>query len=158
DFVALSYVWGNSAANLQGIRTQDGRQMLPEYCPQTIEDAITVTKNLGFRFLWVDFFCISRDPETRHCQIAKMDLIYKTAPLTIVAAAGEDSGYGLPGISRPRKKQLECQFGEEVLVSVRLDVLHDLCTSKYSTRAWTYQERLFSERSLVFTDHQIFLE
>lgn len=45
DYIALSYVWG-------GVQPSDGA--LENNClPQTIEDAITVTKVLGRRYLWV---------------------------------------------------------------------------------------------------------
>jgi hypothetical protein len=45
DYVALSYVWG-------GVQPSTGA--LEKKClPQTIEDAITVTKCLGRRYLWV---------------------------------------------------------------------------------------------------------
>lgn len=45
DYIALSYVWG-------GVQPVEGA--LEKRClPQTIEDAITVTKALGRRYLWV---------------------------------------------------------------------------------------------------------
>lgn len=45
DYVALSYVWGN----IKPVQAALGNPNLP----QTIEDAITVTANLGIRYLWV---------------------------------------------------------------------------------------------------------
>lgn len=51
EYVALSYVWG-------GVQPQ--KDALANGClPQTIEDAIFVTKGLGFRYLWVRhiYFC-----------------------------------------------------------------------------------------------------
>ena len=117
-----------------------------------------VTAELGFRYLWVDLYCVSKDPSIRHSQIAKMDLIYKAAHTTIIAVAGKNSEYGLPGVSRPRTTQQNCRVGADCLVSSRLDVLQYMEASKYNTRAWTYQERMFSERNLVFTDHQVFLQ
>jgi hypothetical protein len=45
DYVALSYVWGGVQASHKALA--NGR------LPQTIEDAITVTKALGLRYLWV---------------------------------------------------------------------------------------------------------
>lgn len=29
--------------------------------PQTLRDAITITKSLGFRYLWIDALCILQD-------------------------------------------------------------------------------------------------
>lgn len=158
-FAALSYVWGDTFRNTaKEIEEREGQKYIPSNCSQTIEDAIVVTKNLGLQYLWVDLYCVSRDPSMRHTQIAMMDAIYKSAYFTIVAAAGNDADYGLPGVSRPRSPQLGCRLGKYYFVSVRLDALYDLDKSKYSTRAWTYQEKLFSDRCLVFTEHQAFYD
>ena len=51
-YVALSYVWG-------GVYPQD-RALEVRTLPATIEDAITVTKRLGMRYLWVDALCIDQ--------------------------------------------------------------------------------------------------
>ncbi|KAK0471153.1 hypothetical protein IW261DRAFT_1572377 [Armillaria novae-zelandiae] len=48
-YVALSYVWG------EGIPSEN--------IPKMIIDAIIVTHKLGFRYLWVDSFCILQDSE-----------------------------------------------------------------------------------------------
>lgn len=45
DYLALSYVWG-------GVHPQDGA-LEAGTLPQTIEDAITLTRGLGKRYLWV---------------------------------------------------------------------------------------------------------
>jgi hypothetical protein len=45
DYVALSYVWGDIKPVKGGLENHN--------LPQTIEDAITVTANLGIRYLWV---------------------------------------------------------------------------------------------------------
>jgi hypothetical protein len=45
DYLALSYVWG-------GVQPVAGA-LENRHLPQTIEDAITVTKALGRRYLWV---------------------------------------------------------------------------------------------------------
>ncbi|KAF2268823.1 HET-domain-containing protein, partial [Lojkania enalia] len=156
-FVALSYVWGNIGGTARDFQDKHGEEQLPERCSRTIEDAITVTKNLGYRYLWVDLYCMSRDPAVRREQIAQMGVIYKSAPVTIIAP-GEDADYGLPGVSRPRNPQIFYQSKDLCMISMQLDPLHDLESSKYSTRGWTYQEKLFAHRSLVFMDDQVFME
>lgn len=50
-YVALSYVWGPMCPNLNGLATG----MLP----YTIEDAITVTRALGVKYLWVRIYHLS---------------------------------------------------------------------------------------------------
>lgn len=94
QFVALSYVWGTSVKP----RPLDGAAKLP----QTIEDAILVTRALGLQYLWVDSICITQNdgPDFLH-QLHQMDLVYAEAELTIIAT-GCDSSSGLFGISRER--------------------------------------------------------
>lgn len=46
-YAALSYVWG-------GVRAEEGA-LEEGTLPQTIEDAITATRELGLRYLWVTF-------------------------------------------------------------------------------------------------------
>jgi hypothetical protein len=82
-YVALSYVWGRGPA---------------EDWPRVILDAADTTRRLGFEYLWVDRLCIDQsNPAEKHYLISKMASIYEGAELTIVAAAGLDAKYGLPG-------------------------------------------------------------
>jgi hypothetical protein len=77
-----------------------------------------VTKQLGYRYLWVDMFCIDLDPTTKHNQIARMDIFYRCADVTIIAAAGKDANYGLPGVSKARKnRQSRVTIGDATFVS-----------------------------------------
>ncbi|RTE70627.1 hypothetical protein BHE90_014977 [Fusarium euwallaceae] len=130
--------------------------------PTTVRDSIVVTQKLGFRYLWVDKYCIRQDDEQdKSRQIRLMAKIYGSAQLTIVAVAGSDPSYGLPGVSRSRRP---CQPHVRVrnrtitwafsLKSVQDDIL----SSVWSTRGWTYQEAFLSTRLLVFTDKQIYFQ
>lgn len=87
-YVALSYVWGTSL----------------EDWPQTILDAVEVTKRLGEKYLWVDRLCINQSNlEEKKFLISKMDAIYEGAEFTIVAAEG-DARSGLPGVMNTSRK------------------------------------------------------
>jgi hypothetical protein len=68
EYVALSYVWGFSS-NLED-RHQD---LLSN---AVIRDAMRVTLQLGFRYIWVDQLCIDqRDTEDMSCQLGQMNTI-----------------------------------------------------------------------------------
>ena len=106
-YACLSYVWGDVPAD----KTSCDNEPLADI-PQTVADAIVVTQQLGIRYLWVDRYCIGQDNAAeKHATISNMDSIYRNACITIVAAAGSDSNYGLPGISRPRKNPRSCEMG-----------------------------------------------
>jgi hypothetical protein len=108
-WLALSYVWGENyqaTSPEANVSYREGSK-LPPSLPRTVQDAVTITKQLGHRYLWVDEYCIDQCDEThKHHQINRMDQIYRGATLTIVAAAGDNKDYGLPGIGGTRRKGL----------------------------------------------------
>jgi hypothetical protein len=84
-----------------------------------------------------------------------MDQIYLGSILTIIAAAGQDAGYGLPGVgNRQRIQQQSVKLSDATLVQIFPHASQDLLGSKWATRAWTYQEGYLAARRLIFTDHQ----
>ncbi|MCJ1326847.1 hypothetical protein MMC10_003513 [Thelotrema lepadinum] len=86
-----------------------------------------------------------------------MDRIYSSAYFTIVAASGKDSEAGLPGVSLVSRESN--QLIEEVrnlrLARVLPGRAESIETSKWNSRAWTFQERLQSMRMLIFTAEQV---
>lgn len=73
----------------------------PTHISRTVGDAIKVTPSLGYRYLWVDKYCIDQaDPQDLQKQLLQMGRIYACADATIVASAGNDANFGLPGVSK----------------------------------------------------------
>jgi hypothetical protein len=160
EYLALSYIWG-SARNLPfNPPTTDACYPLPDNIPETIEDAVVATRKLGYRFLWVDRYCIHQcDEDDMQKQLNSMDLIYTNATATLIAVAGTDPSSGLPGVSstfRTRQAVVEC--GNTELVSSLRDPAKTIRASKWASRGWTYQEAVFSRRRLVFTEQQVYFE
>ncbi|KAL2205658.1 HET-domain-containing protein [Sarocladium strictum] len=155
EYAALSYVWGGVMPTVGALEAHR--------LPQTIEDAITVTRELGLQYLWVDALCIDQTPDpspeqaaAKAAQLAMMNLIYASAVITIVAVAGKDADAGLPGIScglrRPRQIQESirgCNF-----FTVPPSFVADRDQSVWNTRAWTFQESFLSKRYLYFSQNQ----
>lgn len=146
-YFALSYVWG---------------QKVSDCWPRVVEDAIEVTRKLGYRYLWVDRYCIDQgNSEEKHFMIRQMATIYEGADLTIVAAAGNDSSYGLPGVGSTRRQiqpKFHLQNPRVDLVAAFLDPRVTIQKSTWNSRGWTYQEAILSRRLVVFTDEQIYWE
>jgi hypothetical protein len=139
-WVTLSYVWGHrpqSSAVKNDLGFREGSRLPPDL-PRTVEDAISVTKQLGYRFLWVDEYCIDQlDENHRTEQIGQMDRIYMGTDLTIVAAAGENKSYGLPGVNGTKRKRAgKIRVGDFVLLSTGPEPRFDVKNSKWFTRAW----------------------
>jgi hypothetical protein len=154
-FIALSYVWGTNVNEQMHQNNEQSHSILP----QTTEDALKVTLELRFQYLWVDRYCIPQDDDrVKHIQIANMDLIYNCATLTIVAAGGRNSAFGLHGISRSRFLQPSITIGEYDIVSALSNPVRDVKYSIWMNRGWTYQEALLSKRRLIFTEKQVYFE
>ncbi|KAL6405195.1 2-polyprenyl-6-methoxyphenol hydroxylase [Ilyonectria robusta] len=156
DYVALSYVWGPTVS--QGDATKGNS--LPSHLPRTVEDAITVVRELGLRYLWVDRYCLDQSNKSEfQTQLNQMADIYRHALVTIIGAAGSDADYGLPGVSsRPRTKQPRVKIGDYTLWSSMNDPRKLVKESPWMTRAWTYQEGVFSWNWIAFTDEQVFFQ
>jgi hypothetical protein len=161
-YVALSYVWGSSDSKgaPKGVGDAMDYAQLPPILPAVISDAVKVTKLLGFRYLWIDKYCIDQDdPGKKHDQIKQMGSVYENAELAIIAAAGPDENYGLPGVgATPRKTQLAVEIGNVRILSTMQHPHSSIRSSKWSTRGWTFQEAMLSRRRLVFTNEQVYFE
>jgi hypothetical protein len=81
-YVALSYRWGGKQCIITTRATvQFYTQELPiEALSKGIRDAIMITRDLGFRYLWVDALCIVQDNvDDKISKINKMGLVYRKA-------------------------------------------------------------------------------
>ncbi|KAL1599749.1 hypothetical protein SLS60_007553 [Paraconiothyrium brasiliense] len=158
QWVALSYVWGQHQSQDNLGDTEPG--VLPSDIPRTVRDTIEVTITLGYRYLWIDRYCINQeDAAKKHDLIAKMDIIYRGADLTIAAAAGHDENAGLPGVgTTTRKKQAIVELDSCTILSTGPDPAFKTEQSRWRSRGWTFQEGLLSRRRLIFTEYQSWFE
>ena len=73
--------------------------------------------------------------------------------------AGEDSDYGLPGVSYiQRIEQPPININKQTLLSALPGPVNAVAKSKWNTRAWTYQEFYYSNQRLFFTYNQVYFE
>jgi hypothetical protein len=86
----------------------------------------------------------------------QMGAIYAGAQITLVAAAGSDPNFGLPGVlSQGRSVPKAEKIGNVWLKPLpRLVQLAEVSESKWASRAWTFQEFHRSRRRLIFTENQ----
>ncbi|KAL5325294.1 hypothetical protein ACEPPN_006419 [Leptodophora sp. 'Broadleaf-Isolate-01'] len=178
-YFALSYVWGQKvkmSETLQGnyqARLKKGGlgSTVGTSLPRTIQDAISLVKSLDERYLWADALCIVQDDSVnKQNELNKMDTIYSQAFATIVAVGGLDANSGIPGVrpdtrlpqdiqsitisnNSPNLEYIPTgQSNEQIhVVSTPMSLSLMLETSKWESRAWTFQERLLSKRCIYFS-------
>jgi len=165
-YLAASYVWGTSPflrltlASMEPMMKPGALGSAKFPLPQTLSDAIRVTHELGEAFIWIDALCIIQDDQNSILrEIGRMDMIYASAALTIIYACGNDVHARLTGIEPGLRKQRQVieriENMDFVLLAPRLT--HQLESSIWHGRGWTYQEFMLSKRMLIFTDSQAYL-
>ena len=127
--------------------------------PATIRDAMQVVEGSGERYLWVDSLCIIQDDDFDiTLQMAQMGVVFATALFTIFATTGEHADTGLPGIQSGTRdvEQNQVELDGFGLMKLVDNVYSDeVKHSKWSRRAWTMQEEIFSQRRVYFTSKQM---
>jgi hypothetical protein len=164
EYLTLSYVWGepqpHSTTTLNIALYHDFID--PACLPQTIQDAISTTNALGFRYLWADTLCIVQDSvEDKVREIAQMARIYTNAFLTIIAASSSKVSEGFlqkradllpPDVILP----FMCPGNQTGTVHLFDPLrLQGLPPDPVGLRAWCLQESALSPRALVFSSYTL---
>ncbi|KAI1481061.1 HET-domain-containing protein [Daldinia eschscholtzii] len=176
DYVALSYVWGDTPTildfeskdqtmtpilvacrkNIKHLKAENSLSesetgaQLKARIPRTVKDAMEFTRRMGMRYLWVDTLCIIQNDGKNMAQlIAQMGDIYNSAAVTIIAAAGRNSDAGLSGIS-PRAgcpiKPVTIVTSSGTVLSLSV-CLSSLC-EEVRRETWNTRGWTFQEQSL----------
>ncbi|KAI9699584.1 MAG: hypothetical protein M1820_007083 [Bogoriella megaspora] len=171
-YVSLSYCWGESPGFTTTRATIEERKrgITIHDMPATYQDIVKVTRGLGLRYLWVDSLCICQDEHADwERESAKMLSTYSNAYLTVAASGAKGKAEGFLG-PRPDRPYVELDYtrggiqGEALAFSLPLReelVEHDYITlpnEPLSERAWGVQERMLSNRILLYSTSQMFYE
>lgn len=179
NYVALSHCWGGTLT--KDLITTSGnlqsrlRSISHESLPPSFQDAVTITRALGIRYLWIDALCIIQDSAADWAtESAKMASVYGDSYLTIAADSSSDSFGGILRKRRVPDPLLPTDYNFEEIDSVlstgepsTLLIYRPLLTlvtpdalddSKLSTRGWTFQENILAPRTIHFTATQMVWE
>ena len=144
--------------------------------PRNFQDAITLTKSLEIRYIWIDCYCIMQSSDSddhkkeKLLDIAQMKQVYANSILSIVASHGSSPEAGC-FIEREMSKQLlPCLFSPESPSSDSENIFHlynllesqgyvrELNDHRIFSRAWILQERLLCPRVIHFGSKQLYWE
>jgi hypothetical protein len=156
-YVALSHCWGSGIAFKTSQATFDARQegFPSELLARNFQDAIRITRRLGFEYLWIDALCIIQDSTGDWAnESSKMAQVYGNASLTISADLAPHSEFG---ILHPRNIMTSHQFGlhNELCLQTRGKGWAAIPSMPLTQRGWAFQERILSSRVLHFLEEQI---
>ena len=164
DYATLSHCWGaleTLKVMKSNVEALSSNILLASLC-KTFQDAVLVTRSLGYRFLWIDSLCIVQDDEDDwRRESALMSEVYGNAVVNLAATDAEDGSGGLfrqrvvTRISRQYVQTKSLQTFE--LPDGRL-YFRCLDKSLLSRRAWVFQERYLARRTIHFSAEQIFCE
>jgi hypothetical protein len=175
-YVTLSHRWGDYTTIKTTLHNLEERsKTIPmELLPPTFQDAVKITRKLGFRFLWIDTVCIVQDDASDwEREAAKMAQIFRNSILTIAASAENCYELGLfrkrvrhrnrPCTLNPKlahRQKTLFQRPDQILAfgdrQTRTGSMRPLRT--LDTRGWILQEQLLSPRVLYFDHDELFWE
>lgn len=174
-YVALSHCWGGPIdCVLKTEELQEFQQRLPwDRLTANFQDAITVTRKLGVRYLWIDSFCIIQDDDDDWAQeSANMADIYRNSLFTIAAMSSPESEHGfIRNIADPptfldQTIEIPLSKNDRRTVTVSLfrqpesyerESFNTLSLrAPLSKRGWCLQESVLSSRILFYGRDRIY--
>lgn len=179
-YVSLSHCWGTSQQFTTTKATMSARKAGIDVSalPQTFQDAITISRKLEIRYIWIDSLCICQDDGADwERESAKMASIYTNSYLTLAAARAKDDAEGFLGdretrvhvplsITVPGASESDDRCLTGTLQLFTIPLVHaanghryvDDDTAPLTKRAWVVQERFLASRTLHFDSSQISFE
>ncbi|KAK8045436.1 hypothetical protein PG993_005460 [Apiospora rasikravindrae] len=161
-YATLSYCWGHADFTMLTLESLAAFQK--DIClsdlPKTLKDAIFITRKLGLDYIWIDALCIIQRQEDHSdwlCESSRMRSIYGGSHVNIAASSatdvtqgcfGEPTGY-IGGVKVP----ITTREGSYWRIFSDSELLHTASSSNLLKRAWAFQERLLSPRTIHFGEH-----
>lgn len=143
QYVCLSHRWGKTARLQTTNATLEAFQAaLPmNSMPLTFRHAVEVTRNLGFRYLWIDSLCIIQDDKDDWVRESQnMGTIFEEAVCTIAAVDALDEDDTDHGLFWPRNRdklavKLTLPYDKVPLAALSQEIFK----TKSSTYVWKYR-------------------
>lgn len=166
-YVSLSHCWGKTKmVRLLKSNIDAFQKAIPEHeLSKTFQEAIVITRKLGYKFIWIDSLCIIQDSvEDWQQEAAIMGDVYRNAALNIAATSSSDGSGGCfsdrnPIIAQPCTMEAGWE-GIAGHYQIHDSALwrHGVTRAPLNTRAWVVQEMSLAKRVLHFGKDQLFWE
>lgn len=178
-YVALSYCWGklHPPKTTRSSLAQHRQKIDFDALPRSFQDAITVTRELGIGYLWIDSLCIVQDDDSDwQSESSKMATYYSNAYLVVGATQASDPTQGFldavagspnfhhgPSMEIGQIRNTNASISriyKRVLDGSGCEDRHfqSLSSSPLNARAWAMQEYLLAKRFVHFTEGELLWE
>lgn len=162
-YLALSHCWGDHKDFMTTTATLDDRLTGFEVAnlSRSYRDAVKVTRELGFRYLWIDALCIvQNDLNEWHTESSNMGDIFKNAYCTLFAhsSRGNNEGFLRSALSSRITVRLGRAISRQFFASPMANLDADVTHSNLCSRGWVLQERFLSTRIIHFTPGMLYFE
>ena len=179
-YLALSHCWGSDPSKMLTTTkaTYNERRVgIPfQSLPKSFQDAIAVTRELGYQYIWIDALCIIQDsPLDWETESIKMGAIYSNSMCCIAATSARSCQDGLgkarnalqvtpcivewPDESAPKdglESRKTCQVKIWPLERQQISRYRGENRGPLDRRAWTLQEHISSSRIIQFAKREIY--
>lgn len=184
QYCTLSHVWAatvrrpGETVQLLSDNIEQLQQCIPYgELPQTFQEAMKITRRLGYRYIWIDSLCIIQDPSDTtdfEREAVTMCDVYSNSSCNIAALGLGNDSWPPEDTHSPvdfcftNRNPLEytacriAQLNENEAIYVNLAQFTrlpiSLQKSPLLSRAWVLQERFLSPRILYFGTEQLYWE
>lgn len=169
-YAALSHCWGDQ----QFLKLEKGnmeaffRSIPQDQLPRTFSDALTVVRSLHLDSIWIDSLCIVQDDDDDwQSEGIQMSAVYGGSVVNITASSAESTRQGF--LSKPistidgvrARVTISGTHGDRnAVLQFEHRRLYELVVreSHLATRAWAFQEKILSPRTIHFGSRGLFWE
>jgi hypothetical protein len=167
-YATLSHRWGGVTPARTTLDTI-GSKLTLSSLPKTFQDAITITREMGLKYLWIDSLCIIQDSEEDwKRESRRMGDYYWYAYFNIAASDASDPTKGCFRARNPASAKgckVDISFPgklcEQVTTAHLIPLINDDCdwrskvNSCLDPRGWILQERILAARTLFYGRFQL---
>jgi hypothetical protein len=166
-YLALSHPWGENPpyfCTFQRNLQQHKNGIKVSSLPSTFRDAVRITRELGFEYIWIDSICIIQrdhlDAGDFEQEAARMENVFSSAWCVLAASSGKGQSGGFLKMRDGSSREFVTFRGPGQVPFYVCAFLDDfkshVLEGRLNKRGWVLQERLLAHRTIYFTDKQTY--